>query len=200
VVVLTVAALTAWIAVLAPAADRDADPPGLSRVPVPVPVPTGRRSAFRLAPRARSLHGQPIDGLACRAAAGQRVQAHIELFAYGRVMPIPPGIGMAPPLLRRGAHVLRGRCSYPVRTTEPTGVLELRARPTVSLGELFDIWGQPLSSTRLAAFRGSVRAYIAGRRWRGDPRAVPIVRHGVIAIEVGEAIQPHPSYRFPDQP
>jgi hypothetical protein len=132
------------------------------------------------------------------------VQAHIELFAHARVVPIPPGIGVAPPLLRRGADILHGRCSYRVRTTEPTGLLELRGGQTVSLGELFDIWGQPLSPTRLAGFRVSarnpVRAYVAGRRWHGDPRRVPIVRHAVIALEVGATIPPHPSYRFPDQP
>jgi hypothetical protein len=170
--------------------------------PSPVPVPTGRGPAFRLAPRPPALRGQAVDGARCSADPGPRVQAHIELFARGAVVPVPPGIGVVPPLVRDGAYVRGGRCSYPVRTTEPTGLLELRQGRPLPLGRLFAIWGQPLSPTRLAGFRASprapVRAYLNGRRWRGDPRDLPLTRHAVVALEVGPHIAPHARYRFPD--
>ncbi len=174
----------------------------VARVRWPLPIPVGRGQAFRLAPRgAAAARAEPIDGLRCSAAPGVRVLAHVELFAAGRVVPVPPGIGIAAPLVRRGAYVRGGRCSYPVRTTEPTGLLELRAGARLTLGELFAIWGQPLSRTRLAAFRATpaaaVRAYLDGRRWQGDPRALPLGAHAVVVLEVGRRVAPHVRYRFP---
>jgi hypothetical protein len=99
---------------------------------------------------------------------------------------------------RHGAYVVAGRCSYAVRTREPTGLLELDAtQPALTLGELFDVWGQPLSRARLAGFHGAVRAYLRGVRWRGDPRAIPLRRHAVIALVLGGPVAPHASYVFP---
>ncbi|MCW2953031.1 MAG: hypothetical protein JWQ48_2201, partial [Conexibacter sp.] len=156
---------------------------------------------------ARAAAAAPIGALRCRRDPGRRRFAHLELFAAGRVVPIPPGIGIAPPLVRAGAYVRGGRCSYPVRTTEPTGLLSVRAggggehAPTVTLGGLFDVWGQPLSRRRMASFRGSardpVRAYVGGRRWRGDPRAIALAPHAVIVLELGPPIPPHRRYVFP---
>lgn len=94
-----------------------------------------------------------------------------------------------------------GRCVYPVRTRAPTGLLEVDAFRPLSLGDLFAIWGQPLSSTRLAGFTAPagarVAAFVAGSRWRGDPRTVPLTRHAVIVLEVEGFVAPHRSYRFP---
>ena len=178
-------------------------PPATTRWPVP--VATGRTAAFRLPPRgARAAGGAPIGALRCRRDPGRRRFAHLELFAAGRVVPIPPGIGIAPPLARAGAYVRAGRCSYPVRTTEPTGLLSLRAvgsEKTLTLGALFDVWGQPLSRRRMASFRGSardpVRAYVGGRRRRGDPRAIALTPHAVIVLELGPLVPPHRRYVFP---
>ena len=112
------------------------------------------------------------------------------------MIPIPPGIGIAPPLRRAGAYVRGGRCSYAIRTTEPTGLLDLHAQP-LTLGAFFDLWGQPLGRRRLAGFRGAVRAYVAGVRWRGDPRAIPLGRHAVIALALGPPVPRHARYVFP---
>ena len=38
---------------------------------------------------------------------------------------------------------------------------------------------------------------VAGREWRGDPRAIPLARHAQIVLQVGPRIPPHPSHRFP---
>jgi hypothetical protein len=147
---------------------------------------------------ARAARGRPIGGLRCARAEQPRFGVHLELFAARRVVLVPPGIGIAPPRIRRGAYVPRGRCSYPVRTREPTGVVEVsRAGPTKTLGDLFAVWGQPLSRTRMAGFRGVVTAYVAGRRWSRDPRSIPLHRHAQIVLQVGGQVAPHPAYRFP---
>ena len=111
---------------------------------------------------------------------------------------VAPGIGIAPPRSRHGAYVRGGRCSYAVRTREPTGVIEVAAggrRKT--LGDVFAVWGQPLGRKRMAGFRGQVSAFVGGRRFRGDPRAIPLTRHAQIVLEVGGYVRPHPTYRFP---
>jgi hypothetical protein len=147
--------------------------------------------------------GAPVGRLRCAGGDGDhRVGAHVELFAHRRVVVVPAGIGMASPVRVRGAYVTSARCSYPVRTREPTGLLELdpRAGP-FTLGDLFAIWGQPLSASRLAGFRAPpgtrVVAYLDGREWPGDPRAMPLRRHAVIVLEVAGYVAPHTTYRFP---
>src|SRR5207302_7900938 len=109
---------------------------------------------------------------------------------------------MAPPERARGAYVTAARCSYPIRTREPTGLLELTPRAgDLTLGDLFAVWGQPLSATRLAGFRAPggtrVAAYLDGKPWAADPRTMPLRRHAVIVLEVAGHVPPHARYRFP---
>jgi hypothetical protein len=121
---------------------------------------------------------------------------HIELFARRQVIVVPAGIGVAPPLVRRDAGVRGGRCSYSIRTLEPTGVVEFDPSRHARLRELFEIWGQPLSRTRLAGFSGRVRAYVRGRTWRGHPGAIPLRRHMQVVLEVGGYVPPHRFFLF----
>jgi hypothetical protein len=122
------------------------------------------------------------------------------LFARGRVLPVPAGIGVGPPQRRHGAYVLGGACSYGLRTLEPTGVIEVSRAPRAqarSLGQVFALWSQPLTPTRLASFRGRVLAFVNGRPWRADPGSIPLRLHDEIVLEIGRRIPPHPTYRFP---
>jgi hypothetical protein len=165
-------------------------------VAVPIPTPIG--AAPRYHPPATSSRVEqalPVRGLRC-SAGERRFGVHVELFAKRLVVIVPAGIGIAPPLRRDGAYVRGGRCSYPLRTREPTGVVEVVRGATLTLGHLFDVWGQPLTRTRLAGFHGAVSAFVAGRRWRGDPRAIPLVRHGQIVLQVGGYVPPHRTYLF----
>jgi hypothetical protein len=136
-------------------------------------------------------------GLPCGPRPQSTFGVHLELFAGGRVVQVPAGIGIAPPVVRRGAYVTRGRCWHPLHTTEPTGLIEIADGTRATLGTLFAVWRQPLSATRLAGFRGSVRAFVGGRPRRGDPSEIPLGRHAQIVLEVGPLVPPHPSYRFP---
>jgi hypothetical protein len=76
-------------------------------------------------------------------------------------------------------------------------VVVVDAGRTPTLGTLFDVWGQPLANDRLAGFRGRVTAFVAGRRWTGPPRSIPLTRHAQIVLLRGGRIVPHPAYRFP---
>lgn len=165
---------------------------------LPTPIGVGPLFHPRAAP-ARVLRGRAIGALRCRATSA-RFGVHVELFARGRVLILPAGIGVARPFARDGAFVRPRGCTYSLRTLDPTGVVEVERSAAHTLGDLFRVWGQPLSPTRLAGFRTSarhpVRAYVAGLRWQGALRAVPLRRHAAIALELGRYIRPHRLFLF----
>ena len=165
---------------------------------VPTPIGVGPRFHPPAAPAA-VLRGRPLGILRCGPTSA-RFGVHVELFARGRVVIVPAGIGVARPFDRDGAFVRPRGCTYPLRTLDPTGVVEVAMSGRHTLGDLFHIWGQPLSPTRLAGFRTAathpVRAYLAGRRWHGALRALPLRRHAAIAVELGRYIRPHRLFLF----
>jgi hypothetical protein len=168
---------------------------------LPVPTPIGAGPQFHPSAHNRAVaRGLPVGRLRCGSDA-PRVGVHLEVFARRRVVIVPAGIGIAPPLRRDGVYVRSGRCSYPVRTREPTGVVELHAGQAVTLGDLFAIWGRPLSTRRLLGFEAppgtTVRVYVNGRLRLGDPRSVSLRAHDQVVLEVGAFVPPHASYRFP---
>ena len=166
----------------------------------PVPTPIGETRAYRLPAAGASVRaGRPVGALTCSRATTVRFRVHLELFANRLVLLVPAGVGFAPPLHRDHAYVLGGRCSYPLRTREPTGVIEVTGSRATRLGDVFRVWGQPLSAHRLAGFRSArpVLAFVNGRRVPGDPRAIPLRRHDEIVVEIGGYVPPHSSYLFP---
>jgi hypothetical protein len=148
---------------------------------------------------ARVLHGRPVAGMQCARSRTSRYGVHIEVFAHRKVVIVPAGIGVARPFATSfGAVVPRG-CSYAARTLLPTGVVEIRTRSAVTLGDLFAIWGQPLGTHRLVGFRSErpVLTFVGGRRWLGDARAIPLKRHAQVVLEIGGYVSPHARFLFP---
>jgi hypothetical protein len=144
----------------------------------------------------------PVGTLTCSRSDPPRMGVHLELFAQDRVIIVPAGIGIGPPRRSSGPYVLGGSCSYPARTREPTGVIEVDRSTPVTLGDFFATWGKPLTSSQLLGFRAGrgqrIRAYVGGRRWSGNVRAIPLRAHAEIVLEVGPYIAPHVAYRFQD--
>jgi hypothetical protein len=165
---------------------------GLLGSPLPPdvkPWPIGVGPGFRLAPApAAVLAGAPVGRFRCARDPGRRYGIHLELFVHRRVLLVPSGVGVA-----RG-----GRCSYPLRTREPTGVVEVRRGTNATVGDLFRLWGQPLGSRRIAGFRAKAPlvAFVGGKRWRGDAGTIPLTRHAQIVLELGGYVPPHPRYLF----
>ena len=65
------------------------------------------------------------------------------------------------------------------------------------LGELFDIWGQPLGRRAVGPARGAVTAIVNRRVWTGDPRRIPLTAHAQIQLEVGTPLVAPQTIRFP---
>ena len=109
---------------------------------------------------------------------------HLELFARRRAIVVPARIGV------------RRDCRYPLRTLTPTGVIEVGARG-LTLGDFFSVWRMPLTGRRMLTFHGSVRAYVGGKRWAGNPRRIALKDRREIVLEVGPYIAPHAFFLFP---
>jgi len=132
------------------------------------------------------------DGVGCTGAGRVVVRglAHLDVFADGRRVPVPGGIGVRP------------TCAYWLRTTRDDGIVTIASpeRRTFTLGDLFDIWGAPLSRRRVLAFAVGpdrpVRVFVNGRRVTGDPRATRITGGREIALVIGRPPARVPS-RFP---
>src|SRR3954463_2264684 len=126
------------------AAGGDRPRPSGRPAPLQAPAPSpGPGPGYRPpSVRRRAARGLPVRGLRCERAEPALYGVHLELFAARRVVRIPAGIGLAPPHVSNGASVSSGRCSYPLRTHEPTGVIEVGARGR-TLGDVFAVWGQP---------------------------------------------------------
>jgi len=127
--------------------------------------------------------------------------AHIEVFAANHVVVVPAGVGVAPALRRRGAYVRGGRCVYALRTYEPTGLVLLGSGAARTLGQFFDLWGQPLDRHRVAGFHvrpgAGVVVFAWGIQWPGNPRSLPISSDAQITVEIGPYVRPHARYMFP---
>ena len=120
------------------------------------------------------------NGIGCTSegAIELRAQAHLDVFADGRRVTIPAGVGALP------------RCTYWLHTETANGVIAIASPQwrSFSLGDFFDIWGAPLGRDRVLSFRsGRVRAFVDGKRAHGDPRAIELRDGREIALVIGRA-------------
>ncbi len=142
---------------------------------------------------------KPVGPFTCSQSSPSRFRVHLELFARKLVLLVPAGVGAAPPLRLEHGSVAGAHCLYPLRTREPTGVIEVAMSGQPRLGDFFRVWGQTLAPRRIAGFTSSQRvlAFVNGKRYTGDPRSIPLRRHDEIVLEIGGYVPPHSSYLFP---
>lgn len=109
------------------------------------------------------------------------IHQHLAIRNHGKPVSIPDDVGR--PLI--------GQCFYWLHTHTPDGIIHIEA-PTFrsfTLGNFFDIWGQPLSRTNVAGAKpkpgDQVMVWIGGKPYAGDPRKIELVEHLDVTIEVG---------------
>lgn len=133
--------------------------------------------------------GRPVDGIRCDSMEGAvlHIHQHLAVFDHGRPVAIPDDLG----------RPLGAQCLYWIHTHTPDGIIHVESPNfhTFTLGNVFDIWGEPLSATGVAGARpragDRIVVWVDGRRAAGNPRAIPLTEHLDVTIEVG------PPYRKP---
>jgi len=145
--------------------------------------------------------GAPVDGIPCDEAPSHfHIHAHISLFHNGTQIAIPLALGIMNPVIGAGGVLATsGSCLYHLHTHDRTGLIHIENPivATFTLGEVFDIWGEPLTRSNIAGFTGPVLVYVATCApgfpficdapvlYSGDPRAIVLSQHGQITLEVG---------------
>jgi hypothetical protein len=160
--------------------------------PEGIPVP----KAVPLAPVTTARAGQPIDGIQCDRAeqVAYHIHARLAIFVNGVPKQVPHGIGVAPPMQTAGSgsdtFVTGGGCLYWLHTHAADGVIHLESpsAQVYTLGQFFDIWGQPLSATQVGPATGQVTAWVNGSLYSGDPAAIRLQPHDVIQLDVGAPV------------
>ena len=144
--------------------------------------------------------GQTVDGIQCSTSeqTAYHIHAHLAVFSNGSAVQVPAGIGIPGPQQVQNGFVLGGKCLYWLHTHDATGIIHIESPVTrvYTLGNFFDIWGRPLSSTQVGSAKGAVTVFVNGKRFTGNPRDIKLDPHTAIQLDVGTAVSPKP-YTFP---
>ncbi|MDQ2730084.1 MAG: hypothetical protein M3Y56_00355 [Armatimonadota bacterium] len=135
--------------------------------------------------------GQAVDGLSPTngETLTYHIHAHLSLFNNGIQVAIPQSVGI----------INSGAALYSIHTHAPSGIIHVEAPApgTFTLGQFFDIWGQPLTVSNIAGLMGTVTTYINGNLYTGDLSTLPLTAHEEITLEVGTPLVTPPTYLFP---
>jgi hypothetical protein len=164
--------------------------------PTPEGVPV--QNVPDLAPADTTVKGTPVDGITCTPTMSIRfhIHVHLDIFVNGKQYRIPPAAGMKPPLIAKAVpggifydNAPTG-CVYWLHVHTDDGIIHVEAPQPMSfvLGEFFDIWNQPLSSTQVGPDKGPVVAFVNGKVFPGDPRNIPLLNHEVVQLDVGTPV------------
>jgi hypothetical protein len=155
-----------------------------------------------LASAATTPLGRVIDGIQCQPLRqfAYRVYVHLQVYVRGHARALPGGIGMVDPRAkasRRGLIFSPKTCYYWLHTRAADGLIQVESPKDrlYTLGDFFKVWDQSLGRDRVAASGGRVTAIVDGKRWKGDPKLIPLREHESIELAVG---RPVPTFRALD--
>jgi hypothetical protein len=123
--------------------------------------------------------------------------ALLVIVANGGQHVVPAGTGILDPVAENN-YVTGGRCFYWLHAHANDGIIHIEAPQglTFALGNYFDIWGETLSPGQVGPYSGHVTAYVNGRQFSGDPRAIRLGHCEEIQLNVDNMTPPQ-SYAFP---
>ncbi|MBA5607242.1 hypothetical protein H3H36_17940 [Duganella sp. FT3S] len=135
-------------------------------------------------------NGAPVAGVNCLVTEDYHIHAHLTILRDGNALAIPAHIG------------LQG-CAYELHTHDQSGVIhvETSAARKFTLGQLFAVWGQPLSRSNVAGISGLPVTVLFNDNdtvleWTGDIGALELTSHRSITIELGTVQHTVPAYRW----
>ncbi len=124
------------------------------------------------------------------------MHAHLSIYLNGEALAVPSHIGIV-------ETSPTSHCNYSTHTHNRTGILHVEAPApgTFTLGQIFAIWGQPLSYTDIAGNPGvPVVVYVTDNnvvsQYTGDLAAIELLSHREITIQLGTPITEIPSYTW----
>jgi hypothetical protein len=178
---------------------KPAPPPGRNG-PEGVPIPNGPP----LASAATKATGAPVDGIRCDTSEQVlfHIHAHLTVFVNGSARQVPAAIGIPGAVAQStpaGSFVSQGTCFYWLHTHAADGIIHIESpvHRSYTLGNFFDEWGQPLSTSQVGPARGHVVAIYNGQVFQGDPRNIPLTAHAQIQLEVGTPLVGPEKITFP---
>ncbi|HEX2583678.1 MAG TPA: hypothetical protein VHL14_01000 [Steroidobacteraceae bacterium] len=124
------------------------------------------------------------------------VHAHLSIFLNGEQLAVPSHIGIV-------ETSPTSHCNYATHTHDHTGMLHVEAPAAglFTLGQVFALWGQPLSYNDIAGLSGiPVVVYITDNgvvtQYTGDLSAIELLSHREITIQIGTPITEIPAYMW----
>lgn len=200
------------------------DPPTPIPVPPPAPPPTPTPPATTVPPLSPVIvdisdnppigtphwvngdtpagaHGDPMAGLVCYpgadAPSAYHVHSHLSIFLDNVQLQLPSVIGMI--TLADGS-----KCTYSLHMHDHSGKIHVEgpAPAVFTLGQFFQIWGQPLEPDNIAGLTGKpVVIYVTDNNGvvteaSGDWHDIELISHREITIQVGSPIDEIPNYTW----
>jgi hypothetical protein len=134
-------------------------------------------------------------GLTEIGAEGQgvtiHIHAHLDVYVNGKHETVPAQIG-----------IYDGQFLTELHTHDTSGIIHIESPKTreYSLGQFFGTWGVRLTSTCVGGYckpKTPWRMYLDGAPYPGNPSALVLKRHQVIAFVIGKPPKKIPStYKF----
>jgi hypothetical protein len=144
-----------------------------------------------------------VNGIKCgsKEELAYHIHAHLAVYASGSPRALPGGVGIPGSTVvntTSGPVAEGGQCIYWLHTHAPDGVIHIESpiQRLYTLGDFFDEWHQPLSSSQVGDVKGKVTALVNGKPWTKDPRAIELVPHAVIQFNVGSPAVPFQSVNW----
>jgi hypothetical protein len=138
-----------------------------------------------------------VDGIPCGATEqlAYHIHAHLAVFQNGRLYSLPSGVGIPGSVTQQstqGPVAAGGRCIYWLHTHTSDGIIHIESpsKRIYTLGTFFDEWHQPLSANRVAGLHGKVVVWVNGKPWKRSPRAIPLLPHEDIQLNLGQPAPP----------
>jgi hypothetical protein len=145
--------------------------------------------------------GQPTSGIDCMTNMPENYHVHIHLsiFLDGEALAVPSNIGIH----RSVTNGVASNCYYTLHTHDHSGKIHVEAAApgTFTLGQLFDIWGQPLEGDNIAGLTGKpIVVYVTDAgvvtQAEGDWRNIELTSHREVTVQVGSAISEIPNFTW----